>query len=279
METMTMEETVRDRLCVELWPEGKMPGHRPEDAEHLHDPGRDTVVRVTSIQSPAMYLFPPDGGSKPAPLMIVCPGGGYLYMAWNLEGTEIAAVLNAAGMAAAVLKYRCPNDREGAFMDVQRAIRMARLHAAEWNVDASRIGVMGFSAGGHLSARAATGFNHQAYAPIDAVDELSAVPDYAVLVYPAYLNDESSAEPEKVLAPELLPLEKVPPVLALHTEDDRRFVKGTKVFTGKLKEQGFDIQWKIWNEGGHGYGVRSQKEVKVWPQAMIDWFKAKGILR
>ena len=273
-----MEETVRNRQCVELWTEGKMPGKRPEEAEHLHDPGRDTVIRVTSIQKPAMYLFPSPCASKPAPLMIVCPGGGYAYMAWNLEGTEIAAVLNEAGMSAAVLKYRCPNDREGAFMDVQRAICMARFHAAEWGIDASKICVMGFSAGGHLSARAATGATHQAYAPVDAIDELSAVPNAAVLVYPAYLNDEASDDPEHVVAPEFLPMENVPPVLALHTEDDSRYVKGTKAFTSKLKKLGSDVQWKIWNEGGHGYGVRSQKEVKVWPNVMIDWLRQKGIL-
>ncbi|MBP5641258.1 MAG: alpha/beta hydrolase [Victivallales bacterium] len=274
-----MQETLINSTCVELWPQGRMPGRRPLGAEHLHNPGRDTVIRVTSIQEPAMYVFPAEKQSGPAPLMVVCPGGGYSYMAWNLEGTEIASYLTARGMAAAVLKYRCPDNREGAFMDVQRAIRVARYHAKEWNIDPKRIGVMGFSAGGHLSAKAATGYNHPAYQPVDEIDELSALPDYAVLVYPAYLNDETSAETESNVAGEFLPLECMPPVLVLHNEDDPRYVKGSKALIAKMTEMGLDIQWKIWHGGGHGYGLRSQKEVKDWPNVMVEWFKSKGILQ
>lgn len=273
-----MEETVAGKKCIELWENVAMPGVGAEEAEHLHDPGRDTVMRVTSVSCPAMYFFPAETGGAAAPLMIVCPGGGYNILAWDLEGTEIAARLNADGMSAMVLKYRVPGNPEGAYMDVQRAIRVVRARAAELNIDPERVGVMGFSAGGNLSARAATGFNRPAYQPIDDVDALCPVPNFAVLVYPAYLNDESSEDVKDNLNPMYLPLEKLPPILVLHNEDDKRFVRGSKVFVRELRERGFDIDCKIWQEGGHGYGLRSQKEVKAWGDEMIAWFRSRSFL-
>lgn len=275
-----MEETVAGREHIALWPEGKRPFGGAAVPEHLHEPGRDTIMRVTAVSHPELYFFPAPGSSaaKPAPVMIVCPGGGYGILAWDLEGTEIAARLNASGMSAAVLKYRCPNNRAGAYADVQRAIRVLRSQASAWHIDASRVGVMGFSAGGHLSARAATGANRPAYEAIDELDKLSCVPNFAVLVYPAYLNDESSPERLGEIAPEFLPLVDVPPVLVLHNDDDPRFVKGSRAFVAEFRRQGLDIEAVFYPDGGHGYGLRSSKSVKVWADEMVSWFRRRKFL-
>lgn len=276
----TFEETVRGCEHMALWPADRMPYGGASEPEHLHEPGRDTVMRVTSVSSPEVYFFPAAGSSStcPAPVMVVCPGGGYGILAWDLEGTEIAARLNASGMSAVVLKYRCPDNRAGAYADVQRAIRLVRSQASAWGIDPARVGVMGFSAGGHLSARAATGANRPAYEALDEVDAFSPVPNFAVLVYPAYLNDESEESRKDSISPEFLPLAELPPVLLLHNEDDPRFVRGSQAFLAELRRQGRDVEGVFYADGGHGYGLRSAKSVRVWADDMVAWFRRKGFL-
>ena len=257
-------------VALKLWPDGAMPGSGAAEPEHDGD-HRNNVLRITAVSEPALYFFPAASAVKPAPCMIVCPGGGYSILAWDLEGLEIAEWLNANGMSAVVLKYRCPNNREGAFQDVQRAIRLVRAHAADWSIDANRIGIMGFSAGGHLSVRATCCFKQQSYAPIDEIDKLSARPDFAVPVYPAYLNDGDKVNPE------LLPLEELPPILAIHNADDH-FVIGTRIFMSAVMEAGFDCCFRHYATGGHGYGLRSSADVKDWGRAMVLWFKERKFL-
>jgi acetyl esterase/lipase len=127
--------------------------------------------------------------------MIVCPGGGYSYLCHDKEGTEVAAWLNSAGINALMLKYRVPNNRAGALQDIQRALSLARDHAAEWNIDPRRLGVIGFSAGGNLAAKASTRFEQREYPAIDAVDQQSCRPDFAVLVYSGLPGQERKGRP------------------------------------------------------------------------------------
>ena len=148
------------KATLKIWPDGKMPGEKANGPEHAGDPAND-VLRISGVSEPALYLYPAQNATKPAPCMIVCPGGGYSILAWNLEGTEIAEFLAANGMTAVILKYRCPNNRAGAFQDAQRAIRQVRAHAAEWGINPNCVGIMGFSAGGHLTVRATCKFNEQ----------------------------------------------------------------------------------------------------------------------
>jgi acetyl esterase/lipase len=154
---------------VEVWPEGKMPGNRAKDPETKR-PSKDPYTRITNVSRPTLTLFPAPKADRPAPAMIVCPGGGYGYVVIDKEGTEIARWLNSVGITALVLKYRNPNNRAGALQDLQRALSLARVHAAEWQLDPARLGVIGFSAGGNLAAKASAPLEQRSYPAIDAVD-------------------------------------------------------------------------------------------------------------
>lgn len=265
------EAFAKASMSLPLWPEGKMPGAGAAEPEHDGEHSNN-VLRITAVSKPELYVFPAAGAPKPAPCMVVCPGGGYSILAWDLEGTEIAEFLAANGMTAVVLKYRCPGNREGAFMDVQRAIRQVRAHAAEWGIDPERVGVMGFSAGGHLSVRATCRFDVPSYEAVDSTDALSARPDFAVPVYPAYLNQNDE------VSPELLPLKNLPPILVIHNADDKAFVPGSRIFTTAVMKAGFDCCFRHYANGGHGYGLRSTAAVKDWGRAMVLWFKEKRFL-
>jgi acetyl esterase/lipase len=177
-----------------------MPGRGAEGAETNRFPEKTDAKRTTNISRPTLTLFSAGAPPNPVPAMVVCPGGGYQYVVVDKEGSDIAAWLNSAGITAFVLKYRAPTNREGALQDVQRSISLLRSRAKEWNIDPHRIGVMGFSAGGNLAAKASTQFNRRSYSPIDPVDRESCRPDYAVLVYPAYLDDKTGG-----LSPDLNP--------------------------------------------------------------------------
>ena len=141
---------------VDVWPENKMPGNGAKEPE-AERPSKDAFHRITNVSKPTLTLFPAPG--KNAPAVIVCPGGGYSYVVIDKEGSEIAAWLNSIGFSAAVLKYRNPDNRAGALQDLQRALRLARSRAGEWNIDPKRLGVIGFSAGGNLSAKASNLFD------------------------------------------------------------------------------------------------------------------------
>src|ERR1700761_7823600 len=218
---------------VNVWPEGKMPGQGAKDPE-TEIPRNDGFHRLTNVSQPTLALYPAPRkagtgpgaatGSGQAPALIVCPGGGYSYTVIDKEGTEIAAWLNSAGISALVLKYRTPNNRAGALQDLQRALSLTRAHAAEWNIDPKRLGVIGFSAGGHLATKASTNFSERTYPAIDAVDQQSCRPDCAVLVYPAYLGDK-----EGHVASDLNLQAQIPPTLIIHNEDDKTLVIGTKI--------------------------------------------------
>ncbi|MEK7951474.1 alpha/beta hydrolase [Luteolibacter soli] len=252
------------KLTVDLWPEGKMPGKGANEPQTLHSPERTDATRVTNVSRPTLSFFPVE---KPdAPAMIVSPGGGYTYTVVDKEGTEIAAWLNKNGIAAFVLKYRTPNNRDGALQDIQRALSLTRSRAAEWHIDPKRLGVIGFSAGGHLSARASNRFDERAYPAIDDIDQQSCRPDFAVLVYPAYLDNGKGA-----LSPNLNPQANIPPTLIVHSEDDAKFVAGSKLYDTALTEAKHPHQFLLYKTGGHGYALHCEREAKAWPDAAITW--------
>jgi acetyl esterase/lipase len=146
-------DSTKAGVVVDVWPEGKMPGRGAKESEGERPPKGDNVRRITNVSRPTLTVFPAPKTGVPAPAVVVCPGGGYSYVVYDKEGTEVAAWLNSRGFTALVLKYRVPNNREGALQDVQRALSLARARADRWNIDPKRLGVMGFSAGGNLAAR------------------------------------------------------------------------------------------------------------------------------
>lgn len=254
---------------VDVWPEGKMPGNGAKEPE-AEVPRNDGFHRITNVSQPtlAVFLAARKDGAGAAPGMIVCPGGGYSYTVIDKEGTEIAAWLNSNGISALVLKYRTPNNRAGALQDVQRALSLARSRAAEWNIDPKRLGVIGFSAGGNLAAKASAPVEERSYPAIDAVDQLSCRLDFAVLVYPAYLDDKAGH-----VAPDLNLKAQIPPTLIIHNEDDKTHVVGSKVYDAALTEAKVAHEFKLYPTGGHGYGLHCERDAKAWPDDTLKWLQ------
>jgi acetyl esterase/lipase len=254
------------QVTIPLWPEGKVPGQGAKEAE-LEMPDRDDGVRrITNVSTPTLTVYQAKEKSKAVPAMIVLPGGGYSYVTYNKEGTDIAEWLNANGYTALVLKYRVPNNRDGALMDLQRAISLTRAKAKDWGIDPSRLGVIGFSAGGHAAARASTRFAERAYKAWDVADKKNCRPDFVVLVYPAYLDDKNGK-----VNPDLDLKAKIPPTLIIHSEDDPTYVPGSKLYDAALTAAKVPHEFKLYQTGGHGYGLRGTKEAKVWPEYALEW--------
>lgn len=252
--------------AYDVWPEGKMPGKGAREPEGPKSPERTDAIRITNVSRPTLTVFP--AAKKDSPAMIVCPGGGYSYVVMDKEGTEIAAWLNAQGIGALVLKYRTPNNRDGALQDAQRAISLARSRAAEWNIDPKRLGIIGFSAGGHLAAKTSMLFDQRAYPSIDAVDQQSCRPDFAVLVYPAYLDDRNGG-----LSPDLNLKANIPPTLIVHSGDDQKFILGSTLYDAALTKAEVPRKFLLYPTGGHGYGLRSTREAQAWPDAAAEWLR------
>ena len=249
---------------VDVWPDGRMPGNGAAAPEGER-PSTDDFRRITNVSRPTLTIFPSVKKDVASPAMIVCPGGGYSYVSYNKEGTVLAASLSAVGITALVLKYRVPNNREGALQDLQRALSLTRANAKEWKIDPNRLGVVGFSAGGHVAAKASTLFNQRAYAPIDSIDRQSCRPDFAVLVYPAYLEKDGQ------IATDLNLEAKIPPTLIICAEDDKTYVNSSKLYHAALDAAKVKNKFLLYPTGGHGFGLGSEKDVRVWPQAMLDW--------
>lgn len=227
----------------------------------------DGHIRLTNITKPSMWYFPAPANKKPGPAIILCPGGGYVHLV-TTKMIPIAKWLNGHGISAFVLIYRAPNKRKKAFQDVQRAIRIVRSRAPEWNVDPRRIGVMGSSAGGHLSARASTGFDIKTYQDVDRMDDVSCKPDFTVLLYPAYMNKR------KVLQPEFTVSDKISPTLIISARDDKRYFPGSPVYAKALKDAGASIRVHFFEKGGHGFGLRpEQSPLSTWPDLCLQWFR------
>ncbi len=254
-----------------LWPEGRMPGKGAAKPEEELPARGDNVQRITNVSQPTLAVFSAAKAGKAAPAVVICPGGGYGLLCYNKEGTEAAAWLNTLGITGIVLKYRVPGNHDGAFQDVQRAVRLARAHAGDWNIAPDRIGVMGFSAGGHLAARLSNNFQNSAYPKIDSADEQSCQPNFAILVYPAYLA------PEGVLSPELPVSAQTAPTFIVHTEDDAKFIPGTKIYHAALEAAHVPNEFFLCAKGGHGYGLRSTKEVGIWPKKCEEWLRKLGV--
>ncbi len=244
---------------IPLWNE-TMPGKGADKPEGLKPEKGDGVNRLTNVSEPTLQLFLLRDRTKPAPFVIVCPGGGYNILSMNSEGSEIAEWLNSIGVSAAVLKYRCPKNREGALHDANRSIRLAREKAGEWKIDPQRIGMLGFSAGGHLTA---------------ACSNTEDRPSFSVLVYPAYLFKEGGIE----LSDEIKVDAKTPPAFVVQTKDDKKYYRSTLAYTAALDEAGIEVETHLFAKGGHGYGMRPIKHpVSKWPELCEAWMREMGFL-
>ena len=209
---------------IPLWPNGA-PGEKGDIGEEKLMPGKsgDTIIRLTNVTKPTIAIYRPPADKNTGTAVVICPGGGYGILAMNHEGTEVAEWLNTLGVTGIVLKYRVPvrkgQERHAApLQDAQRAVGLVRSHAQEWGLNPGRIGVLGFSAGGHLAATLSTNYDKRTYEAVDEADKISCRPDFTLLIYPAYLV--TPPENNK-LAPELKVTAQTPHTFLVYTEDDR----------------------------------------------------------
>ncbi len=211
------------------------------------------VMRLGNVVKPTLTVYAPKGHNTGASV-VVFPGGGYRILAIDLEGTEVCDWLNRQGITCLLLKYRVPETgpypkSSAALQDAQRAVGLAREHAAEWGIDPHRIGVLGFSAGGHLAAAVSTHYDHRWYEPVDAADQLSCRPDFAVVIYPGYL---ALADQNFAPNPEIHPTADTPPTFVLQAEDDPVHVENAVVYFMALKNAKVPAELHVYSEGGHG---------------------------
>lgn len=245
-----------------IWPDKRPAEVVLKKGKMKQEMGEDDILRIQQMPVPTLQKFPVVKSPK-GKVVIVCPGGGYQILAVNHEGTEIAQWLNALGYTAYVLRYRVPDNREGALQDVQRAIRIARAENP-----GKQVGVMGFSAGASLTARAATRFQLPSYTATDETDTQSARPDFAALIYPAYMDEGE----HHTLTPELTITEQTPPFFVFQTADDP-YGNSALVISQALRNHKIPVQLHIYEKGGHGYGLRANlaEAASKWPKLMEEW--------
>lgn len=245
-----------------IWPEKTPKEVVLKQGQMKQEMGADGILRIKQMPVPTLQKFPVVKSPK-GKVIIVCPGGAYGILAVNHEGTEIAQWLNTLGYTAYVLRYRVPDDRAGALQDAQRAIRMVRAENP-----GKQIGIMGFSAGASLTARAATRAHIASYTACDEVDTLSARPDFAALIYPAYMDEGE----HHTLTPELTITEQTPPCFVFQTADDP-YGNSALVISQALRDHKIPVQLHIYEKGGHGYGLRANlaDAASKWPKLMESW--------
>lgn len=235
--------------------------------------GGQSVLRVENVSSPQIAIYPAKNKSEKNPVMLICPGGGYNILAYDLEGTEVAEWLNTLGFTAVLLKYRVPRregrlKHEAGLEDVQEAISYIRTNASSLHIDPDKLGVMGFSAGAHLSVMASNAWQAQG-------DSLLK-PNYCLLVYPAYLSNEANA---LQLASEINVSTNTPPTMLVQTQDDTNFIDSSLAYYYALKQQSVPVEMHLYPKGGHGYGLRNTgAAVNEWPDRAASWFKEIGVL-
>jgi acetyl esterase/lipase len=285
--------------ALALWPELPLDaGASGEKVVERGNPGHPDR-NVSAVTHPSLIVMIPAQQAAGATAMVICPGGGYAGLAIDKEGYEVARRLNASGIAAFILKYRMPGGRSpGAheqptpIMDVQRAIRMVRAGAGQWKIDAHKIGVMGFSAGGHVAGSAATQFDDGDPSARDQVDGTSSRPDFAVLLYPVVsmrddvchkgsrknlLGESPDAQMIDRFSVELHLSRQSPPIFIVHARDDKAVpIANSQRLADAAERVGVDCKLVTLEKGGHGFGLgAADRPTGAWFDQMLQWLHAK----
>lgn len=239
---------------------------------------------VTNVSKPTLEILRPDKDKDTGVAVLVCPGGGYKSLMMDYEGEDVARWLNTLGITGIVLKYRVPAPEgtpryEPALQDAQRSISLIRSKAKEWGLKQDRIGMLGFSAGGHLTAAASTNFDHRSYEADDDIDKVSCRPDFAVAIYPGGVIEKPAEGAATALSPEIRVSAKTPPTFIAQANDDRVNSENAALLYLALKHAGVPAELHIYATGGHGFGIRpSDKPCSTWIERCAEWMKSQGIL-
>src|SRR5271170_1108406 len=270
---------------VPIWPRTAPDAQfGPPANTEITEPGE-----IDNVSQPTMTVYAPKGKNTGAAI-VVFPGGGYYVLAIDLEGTEVCDWLTSKGITCVLLKYRVPypgmklHPRSGpypkspiALEDAQRTVGLVRYHAAEYHIDPHKIGVLGFSAGGHLSAAISTHFNRRLYPAVDAADKESCRPDFAVVLYPGHLW---ISHEKFELNPDVPVTRQTPPTFLLQAEnDDVDNVNNSLVYYIALKNAGVPVEMHLYAEGKHAFGLRPTKSpITRWPQLVETWLVTIGMI-
>lgn len=281
-------------ITLPLWPAGKIPNYQKTDeVEKIES---TDIIRIHKVQSPEIAVFLPSKKTATGQAVIICPGGGYAYLAYNWEGTDVARLLDAKGITAIVLKYRLPDSKSNIvsylspLMDAKRAMRIVRANAAKWNINKNNVGIMGFSAGGHLASTLATHFDEGDKNSKDSIERQSSRPDFAVLIYPVITMNKSfthmgsrnnllGKDPDSSLvnlySNELQVTPQTPPTFLVHATDDGAVpVENSLRFYEALKNNRVSAEMHIFPHGGHGFGLGlGRSELETWPDLLVAWMR------
>jgi acetyl esterase/lipase len=262
-------------IVVELWP-----GGTPEtpaasigpEKEIIRDPA-DGIVRLSNVTKPMITVFRPRAPCGTA--VIVCPGGGYGILAYEHEGTMVCDFLVRHGVTAILLKYRVPAAPRLPLQDAQRAVGMVRRRAAEWGLRDDRIGILGFSAGGHLAIMTALHGNERTYDRDATLEAEDAVPNFVIPIYPAYLTKKGTDGP---LLPEIAITPKSPPMCLVHASDDPWTAAGSALVYLEYKKLDIPCELHVYARGGHGFGMKpGSLPANRWPERVIEWMAAADL--
>jgi acetyl esterase/lipase len=268
---------------LDVWP-GAVPGEKgdigPEKWEPTPKGENPPITRLTNVTKPTLAVYSPPKDKNTGTAIVICPGGGYHILAMNHEGEDVAAWLNTIGVTGIVLKYRVPT-RKGQprhlapLQDAQRAVSLVRAQAKDLDINPDRIGILGFSAGGNLAAIASTNFDQRAYEAADDTDKVSCRPDFAVLIYPAWLVDDKT----KVLVPEVRVTPQTPPVFFAHAGDDKILPESSIQMHLALRQAKVPSELHIFASGGHGFGMRPiPHPVAGWPKLCEQWMRDQKLI-
>jgi acetyl esterase/lipase len=239
------------------------------------------LIRLGNVSVPQLAIYRPAKEVDTGTAIIICPGGGHNILAYDLEGTEVAEWLNTVGITGIVLKYRVPaRDPQkrwsAAVQDGQRAVSLVKSNAKKWGLEEDKIGILGFSAGGETAGRTALMFDQRQYAASDPIDQISCRPDFAVLIYPAYMADAKTA----TLLADVPVSEKSPPMFLVHAWDDGVTPLTSLLLATELKKANVSAELHLFATGGHGYGMRPTEEPCTrWPELCEKWLRGRKLAK
>lgn len=275
---------------IELW--NKIPNQQKTNEKEIIT--FDKIKRISNVQNPSIEAFLAPKNIATDIAVIICPGGGYGILAYEYEGVDFAKWLNSKGISAFVLKYRLPQSPsiltpyKAPLQDIQRAIKIVRSNAKEWQINKNKIGVLGFSAGGHLASTAGTHFEYESYIKTDSIDTLSAKPNFMALIYPVISMQDSITHkgskknllgnnPLKELidfySNELQVTVNTPPTFILHANNDKAVpVKNSLLFYEALQKNNILTEMHLFPIGGHGFAfAKDKKQLALWPELFYNW--------